>query len=53
MALVKKKNFIPKCLKVFEKELMRELPDEAFEFEMINTAYRIVYRMIKHIKMSV
>jgi len=48
--LVKKESFIKKCLSIFEKELRLELPDEAFEFEMINHAYRIIYKKIKHVR---
>jgi len=48
--LVKKEAFIKKCLSIFEKELILNLPDEAFEFEMIDKAYRIIYKKIKHIK---
>jgi len=50
--IVKKKPFIKKCLSIFERELLLGLPDEAFEFEMIDQANKIIYNKIKHIKMT-
>jgi len=51
MAVIKKKHFIPQCLEILRKELEEKLPDECFEFEMIEKADSIIYEKIRHLRM--
>ena len=48
--IVTKKDFISKCLKVFGKYLEEGLPEDGFEFEMIDKACEVIGNEIRHIK---
>lgn len=51
--MTNKKDFIPQCLKIFENVLTEELPEgDFYEFELIEKAYDIIYKKIRHIKLK-
>ena len=47
--IVKKSDFVLKFILVMKKKLEEKLPDEGFEFDMIEQAYQI----ISHIRNAV
>ncbi len=50
MALVKKKEFIERFFIILRRELENNLPEEDFEREMIEKAYELIEKKIRHIK---
>lgn len=50
MPLIKKSDFINILLHILDKKLDDNLPDEDFEYQMLEKAKKIIYDYIKHVE---
>ena len=50
MILIKKDIFVKELLKIIKIDLIKDLPKEGVEIEMVRKAYIIIIRKAKHLR---